>query len=193
MIFQELNLVPSRTVAQNIYLGREPGPGRAAVSASSTGRSSRTGRGVLKIVGSKASPDASSSELSVGQQQLVEIAKALSFDAKVLFMDEPTSSLSEEVAAEPARLMRDLRAQGMAIVFTTHRLPRGVQGGGSLCRVARRQARRRFAGQERQRGRDRRDDGRATDKPALSEGEGRRSAQRRCSRSRVCPAGSSRT
>ena len=125
MIFQELNLVPSRTVAQNIYIGREPvvpGPrGRFGVVDRMTLRE-QAGR-VLKIVGSKASPDTLLSDLSVGQQQLVEIAKAVSFDAKVLFMDEPTSSLSEEVAGNLLALMRELSRQGMAIVFTTHRLP----------------------------------------------------------------------
>lgn len=125
MIFQELNLVPSRTVAQNIYIGREPvlpGPrGRFGVVDRKT--LSQQAAGVLKIVGSKSSPDTLLSDLSVGQQQLIEIAKAVSFDAKVLFMDEPTSSLSEEVASNLFALMLELSRQGMAIVFTTHRLP----------------------------------------------------------------------
>jgi ribose transport system ATP-binding protein len=125
MIFQELNLVPSRTVAQNIFLGREPRtsglPGLLGVVDRST-LTERADR-VLKIVGSKMRPDAKVSELTVGQQQQVEIAKAISFHAKVLFMDEPTSSLSEDVAANLLHLMTELRARGMAIVFTTHRLP----------------------------------------------------------------------
>lgn len=78
---------------------------------------------VLGIVGSRAAPGTVLSDLSVGQQQLVEIAKAISFEAKVLFMDEPTSSLSDDVARNLLGLMRELRDQGMAIVFTTHRLP----------------------------------------------------------------------
>ena len=129
MIFQELNLVPSRTVAQNIYIGREPvvaGPrGRFGVVDRKT-LSQQAGR-VLKMVGSKASPDTLLSDLSVGQQQLVEIAKAISFEATVLFMDEPTSSLSEEVASNLLTLMRGLSRQGMAVVFTTHRLPEAFQ------------------------------------------------------------------
>jgi ribose transport system ATP-binding protein len=120
MIFQELNLVPSRTVAQNIYLGREPAQRLGAVDR--TALRQRTER-VLSIVGSREKPDALVSDLSVAQQQLIEIAKALSFDAKVLFMDEPTSSLSEDVAQNLLKLMCELRSQGMAIVFTTHRLP----------------------------------------------------------------------
>jgi ribose transport system ATP-binding protein len=120
MIFQELNLVPSRTVAQNIYLGREPAGRFGGVDRVALRRRTED---VLSLVGSRAAPDALVSDLSVGQQQLVEIAKALSFEAKVLFMDEPTSSLSEDVAENLLMLMRQLRSQGMAIVFTTHRLP----------------------------------------------------------------------
>jgi ABC-type sugar transport system ATPase subunit len=124
MIFQELNLVPSRTVAQNIYLGREPRGRLGAVDQTALKRHTER---VLSIVGSRAKPDALVSDLSVGQQQLIEIAKALSFDAKILFMDEPTSSLSEDVAQNLLRLMGELRSQGMAIVFTTHRLPEAFQ------------------------------------------------------------------
>jgi ribose transport system ATP-binding protein len=120
MIFQELNLVPSRTVAQNIYLGREPVARFGAVDSVALKRETER---ILGIVRSAATPDALVSELSVGQQQLIEIAKALSFDAKVLFMDEPTSSLAEDMAESLLRLMSELRSQGMAIVFTTHRLP----------------------------------------------------------------------
>jgi ABC-type sugar transport system ATPase subunit len=81
---------------------------------------------MLKVVGSQIDADAALSELSVGQQQLVEIAKAVSFDAKVLIMDEPTSSLSDEVAQNLLALMRNLRESGVAIVFTTHRLPEAL-------------------------------------------------------------------
>ena len=125
MIFQELNLVPSRTVAQNIYLGREPvlAGARGRLGVVDRADLTRNAERALQIVGSKVPATARLAELSVGQQQLVEIAKAISFDAKVLFMDEPTSALSEEVAENLLRLMASLRAQGMAIVFTTHRLP----------------------------------------------------------------------
>jgi ribose transport system ATP-binding protein len=125
MVYQELNLISSRTVAQNIYLGREPPAQGLAGSLGVVDRKTlrENAERVLKIVGSKASPDTLLSDLSVGQQQLVEIAKAVSFEAEVLFMDEPTSSLSEESANNLLSLMETLRKQGMAIVFTTHRLP----------------------------------------------------------------------
>ena len=125
MIYQELNLVPSRSVAQNIYLGREP---KAAGALGRLGvvdlkRLREQSARVLNAVGSRASPNTVLSQLSVGQQQLVEIGKAMSFDAKILFMDEPTSSLSDEMAQNLFALMRKLRESGVAIVFTTHRLP----------------------------------------------------------------------
>lgn len=128
MIYQELNLVPSRTVAQNIYLAREPfvtGP-RGMLGVVDRRKLREQAASVLQVVGSQAKPDAILSDLSVGQQQLVEIAKAVSFDAKILFMDEPTSSLSDEVAQNLLALMRKLREGGVAIVFTTHRLPEAL-------------------------------------------------------------------
>jgi ABC-type uncharacterized transport system ATPase subunit len=119
MIFQEVNLVPSRTAAQNVYLGRES---RARFGAVDRNVLRRLTERVLSIVGSRERPDALISDLSVAQQQLIEIAKALSFDAKILFMDEPTSSLSEDVAQNLITLICELRSRGMAIVFTIHRL-----------------------------------------------------------------------
>lgn len=125
MIHQELNLVPSRTVAQNIYLGREPRkPGLAGrLGIVDVRRLHQEATQVLKRVGSKSSPETTLWDLTAGQQQLVEIAKALASNAQVLFMDEPTSSLSEETSENLLALIRELKAQGMAIVFTTHRLP----------------------------------------------------------------------
>jgi ABC-type sugar transport system ATPase subunit len=125
MIYQELNLVPSRSVAQNIYLGREPRRrgllGRLGAVDRRTLR--RDAEQVLARVGARISPSATLWDLSVSQQQLVEIAKAISFDAKLLFMDEPTSALSDEVSENLLRLIRELRGHGMAVVLTTHRMP----------------------------------------------------------------------
>jgi ribose transport system ATP-binding protein len=124
MIFQELNLVPSRSVAQNIYLGREPRRpgllGRLGVIDRRTLR--RDAEGALARVGARIPPATTLWDLSVSQQQLVEIAKAISFDAKLLLMDEPTSALSEEVSDNLLKLVCELRARGMAVVLTTHRM-----------------------------------------------------------------------
>lgn len=125
MVFQELNLVPSRSVAQNIFLGREPRmrslAGRLGVV--DRGRLAEEAARALHVVGSRIDATARVSDLTVGQQQQVEIARAVSFDAKVLFMDEPTSALSEDLAENLLQLMLQLKGRGMAIVFTTHRLP----------------------------------------------------------------------
>jgi ribose transport system ATP-binding protein len=128
MIFQELNLVPSRTVAQNIYLGREPtvAGARGALGVVDRRKLRELAAAALHEVGSHVTPDTLLSDLTVGQQQLVEIAKAVSFKARVLLMDEPTSSLSDEVARNLLTLMRKFRDSGVAIVFTTHRLPEAM-------------------------------------------------------------------
>ena len=87
---------------------------------------------MLNIVGSRAARGIVMSELSVGERQLIRDRQGAAFDAKILFMDEPTSSLSEEVAQNLLSLMSELRAQGMAIVFTTHRLREAFKVAGRL-------------------------------------------------------------
>ena len=93
IIHQEMNLMPHLTVAQNIYIGREPRTvGRSSTSASST---RQTDRAAHPPRDSTKARQASVEDLTVAKQQMVEIAKALSFDAKVLIMDEPTSALTD--------------------------------------------------------------------------------------------------
>ena len=125
MIYQELNLVPSWSVAQNIYLGREPRRRGFLGRLGAVDRKAlhRDAERVLSYVGARISPSATLWDLSISQQQLVEIAKAISFDASLLFMDEPTSALSEEVSENLLKLIGELRALGIAIVLTTHRMP----------------------------------------------------------------------
>jgi ribose transport system ATP-binding protein len=118
MIHQELNLVPHLTVAENIYLAREPRRGwfidRARLRADA--------QRCLARLGVAVAPDALVSTLSVAQQQMVEIAKALSMDATVLIMDEPTSSLTETETATLFTVIDDLRRQGVGVVYISHRL-----------------------------------------------------------------------
>lgn len=120
IIHQEFNLLPDRTVAQNIFLGREPRR-RWFVDAQSMERDTLeilTYLGVEKSI----SPRDLVGRLSVAQQQTVEIAKALSFDARVVVMDEPTASLaSAEVDALFSRV-RSLQETGIAFVYISHRL-----------------------------------------------------------------------
>ena len=120
IIHQEFNLLPDRTVAQNIFLGREPGTGfqvdtRAMEDAT---------RALLATLGvsHSISPRARVGRLSVAQRQTVEIAKALSFDARVVVMDEPTASLSPAEVEHLFRLVRELQGRGIAFIYISHRI-----------------------------------------------------------------------
>jgi ribose transport system ATP-binding protein len=118
LIHQELNLADNLTVAANIFLGREPRRGwfiqRAETETASTA--------VLQQVGLDVSPRTLVSTLSIGRQQMIEIAKALSANARVLIMDEPTSSLSQHETEALFRVIKDLRARGVSIIYISHRL-----------------------------------------------------------------------
>ncbi len=118
LIHQELNLAENLTVAANIFLGREPRRGWF-IQQRETETGSTT---VLQQVGLEVSPCALVSTLSLGRQQLVEIAKALSAQARVLIMDEPTSSLSQHESDALFRVIKDLRARGVSIIYISHRL-----------------------------------------------------------------------
>jgi ribose transport system ATP-binding protein len=119
IIHQELNLVPELTVSDNIFLGRElriaglfidRRAGRAAAAE------------LLARLGIELDPYARVGTLRVGEQQLVEIAKALSFSARLLIMDEPTSALSPTECERLFRIVRQLAADGVAVVFISHRI-----------------------------------------------------------------------
>ena len=118
LIHQELNLADNLDVAANIFLGREP----RRLGLLDTARMQREAREFLDAVGLDVRPEVLVSSLAIGQQQLVEIAKALSTQARVLIMDEPTSSLSAREAANLFKVIRDLRARGVSIVYISHRL-----------------------------------------------------------------------
>ena len=121
IIHQELELVDSLDVAANVFLGREPTWGGPAKFIDSKQIRSQTEE-ILSRLRAPISARAQIATLSLAHKQMVEIARALSLNAKILLMDEPTSSLS---AAETARLLevvRELRAQGVAIIYISHRL-----------------------------------------------------------------------
>ena len=120
MIFQEFSLVPTLTVAQNIYLAREPRIiGTPFINNAEMVRRSRA---LLQELGVDIDPEQLVSSLSVGLMQIVEIAKALSKKARILVMDEPTSSLSETETEALFVLVRRLRAQGLSVVYISHRM-----------------------------------------------------------------------
>jgi ribose transport system ATP-binding protein len=120
-IHQELNVVDNLDVAGNILLGREPtrwGPLRLMDRA----KMRAAVRPYLEQLGLDVSPDTPLTALSIAQQQLVEIAKALSLDARVLIMDEPTSSLTMTETARLHDVVSGLRARGVSIIYISHRL-----------------------------------------------------------------------
>ena len=120
IIYQEFTLLPERTVAQNIFLGREPRRGFLV-----DGRAmERATAALLAELGAERSisPRSTVRDLSVAQQQTVEIAKALSFEAKLLIMDEPTASLSPHEVEALFERVRRLQRRGLAVLYISHRL-----------------------------------------------------------------------
>jgi len=120
VIFQEFSLVPFLSVAQNIFLGREF-PGRIPGTIDRK-RIRAEAALVLKSIGSDIDPDIPVHRLGVAHQQIVEIAKALSQNARILVMDEPTSALSDFETEHLFAMMRKLRQRGVAIIYISHRL-----------------------------------------------------------------------
>ncbi|MFV1949736.1 MAG: sugar ABC transporter ATP-binding protein, partial [Anaerolineales bacterium] len=120
IIYQEFNLLPERTVAQNIYLGREP----SKFGVVNLRQLNKQTEEVLREIGvdKMISPTSMVSSLSVAEQQLVEIAKAISLNARVLIMDEPTASLTNTEVNLLFELISTLITKGMAIIFISHRL-----------------------------------------------------------------------
>jgi len=120
MIHQELALIPSLDVGQNIFLGREPTRGGLGVIAWDA--LYRAAGAQLARVGLAIDARKRVAELSLAQRQMVEIAKALSFESRLIVMDEPTSSLTEREVETLFALSRSLKAQGVSVVFISHRL-----------------------------------------------------------------------
>jgi len=118
LIHQELNLCDNLDIASNIMLGREP----LKMSLIDRAAMRREARRVLELVGLHVDPDTPLSRLTIGHQQMVEIAKALSVNARVLIMDEPTSSLSQHETENLFKVVKDLRRQGVSVIYISHRL-----------------------------------------------------------------------
>ncbi len=117
-VYQEFNLMPNMSVAENVFIGREPGPGyfvdwkamrQAAVAAISR----------LDLDVDPATPV---SALSVAEQQLVEIARALTINARLIILDEPTAALSDREVQKLHAVVRDLKSHGISVIYVTHRL-----------------------------------------------------------------------
>jgi ABC-type sugar transport system ATPase subunit len=124
IIYQEFNLNLKQTVAANIFIGREPlrgGPGQAMRWVDRAQMEADAAR-LLEVVKARATPRTLVRDLAVAERQLVEIAKALSVDARVIIMDEPTSALGGDETENLFDIIRRLKAEGRAIIFITHRL-----------------------------------------------------------------------
>jgi ribose transport system ATP-binding protein len=117
-IYQEFNLVPDLTVAENIFLGRQP----RRFGMIDRRRMEAEAAELLERVGVPVSPRARVRELGIARLQMVEIAKALSLDARVLIMDEPTAVLTSEEVEKLFSIVRRLREDGVGVVFITHHL-----------------------------------------------------------------------
>lgn len=119
-IHQELNLFPNLTVAENLFLTKFP---RAPASPFiQRGEIHRRAAALLREIGLEVSPDQKVETLQSGERQLVEIAKALSLEARLIIFDEPTTSLSERETERLFALMERLRSKGLAIIFISHTL-----------------------------------------------------------------------
>ena len=119
MIHQELNLMPFMTVAENIWIRREPKNRFGFVDHSEMRRMTAELFKRLKI---KIDPEIEVRHLSVASRQMVEIAKAVSYESDVLIMDEPTSALTETEVGHLFEIIRDLRSHGIGIVYITHKM-----------------------------------------------------------------------
>lgn len=118
-VFQEFTLLPERTVAQNVFLGREP---RRAGFVDGHAMVRRTAKLLDELGVSFIDPQARVGSLTVAEQQIVEIVKALSFDAQVISMDEPTAALSDREVELLYAIVRTLTARGVAVIYVSHRL-----------------------------------------------------------------------
>jgi len=118
-IYQEINVIPLRSVAQNIFLGREP---RTRFGLTDTKRMNREATELLGRFGIEVDVSVPVRSLGVGVQQMVAIAKAVSLDARVVIMDEPTSSLEAREVETLFRVIRQLREDGVGVIFVSHRL-----------------------------------------------------------------------
>jgi ribose transport system ATP-binding protein len=118
IIYQEFNLVPALSARENIFLGRE----RLRFGFLRRDAESQQARRLFARLGVDLDPEVPCRELSVAQQQLVEIAKALAFEARILVMDEPSATLTPPEVERLFAIIRDLRAQGLGVIYIGHRL-----------------------------------------------------------------------
>ena len=118
VIHQELNMMNHLTVAQNIFIGREPRKGPFIDDAKMV----EDARALFGKIGVKIDPTVQLGSLTVGKQQMVEIVKAVSHDCKLLVLDEPTAALTQPEVEELFKIMNDLKAKGIGMIYISHRM-----------------------------------------------------------------------
>jgi len=118
-VFQEFSIVPTLSVGENIFLGNMP---RSRLGVINWGKVHADAAQVLAEMDVDISPETITGALSVGEQQLVEIAKAIAMDARMIILDEPTAALGEDEIERLHALLRAMRAKGTAILYVSHRL-----------------------------------------------------------------------
>ena len=118
VIHQELNMMNHLTVAQNIFIGREPRKGPFIDDAKMV----EDARALFAKIGVKIDPTVQLGTLTVGKQQMVEIVKAVSHDCKLLVLDEPTAALTQPEVEELFKIMNDLKAKGIGMIYISHRM-----------------------------------------------------------------------
>ena len=123
IIYQELSVVNWLDIRENIFMGRMQSKKIGPVSTIDYAKLNQDTKKLLKQVNlDKYEPNKIASELSISEKQMLEIAKAISFDAKCIVMDEPTSSLTESEVKKLFEIIRDLKSKGIGIVFISHKL-----------------------------------------------------------------------
>lgn len=126
IVFQELNLFPNLTVAENIYIAREKTRGGVHIDRAAQAEGARA---LMARLEQDIDPETPLGNLRIGQQQTVEIAKALAQDARILILDEPTSALSASEVDVLFRIIDDLKRHGVGIVYISHRLEELIRVG----------------------------------------------------------------
>ncbi len=118
-VFQEFSIVPTLSVGENIFLGNMP---RSQLGVIDWRKVNSESARVLREMDVDIHPEAITGDLSVGEQQLVEIAKAIAMDASMIILDEPTAALGEDEIEQLHQLLRNMRSRGTAILYVSHRL-----------------------------------------------------------------------
>ena len=123
-IYQEFTLVPSLSIAENVLIGREPGPAGTLIDWRKMRRETRE---ITDRLGIDLDPMRLVRTLSVAEQQMDEIARALSMKSKLIIMDEPTAALSENEVEQLLQIVRELKSRGIGIIFITHHLEEAMR------------------------------------------------------------------